>query len=162
MYLQYVDVPRRWVSDSEPDLVAWARAAGLLNVRLRVTPGELRDIQAASNAAFQAARFSRRSQALPDAAQVRYRLLHAGAVRGRGGPCASRSSGLGKSTSVGTPASKRRRDQRRCATTERTKTTAPATAAAARDASNATQIAIASAAPPTTLFTTAIAVEAVK
>jgi DNA-binding transcriptional ArsR family regulator len=48
MLLQYVDLPRRWVSDDEPRLaVAWARAAGLLNVRLLVNPDELRDIQVA-------------------------------------------------------------------------------------------------------------------
>jgi hypothetical protein len=73
MYLQYVDVPRRWVSDSEPRLsVAWARAAGLLNVRLRVTPDELRDIQAALERVFQPYLARRPEAAPPDAAQVRY------------------------------------------------------------------------------------------
>jgi DNA-binding transcriptional ArsR family regulator len=48
MMLQYVDLPRRWVREDEPRLApAWARAAGLLNARLLVTPDELRDIQAA-------------------------------------------------------------------------------------------------------------------
>jgi DNA-binding transcriptional ArsR family regulator len=48
MFSQYLDVPRRWVSDDEPRLtLAWARAAGLLNVRLLVTPDELREIQSA-------------------------------------------------------------------------------------------------------------------
>jgi DNA-binding transcriptional ArsR family regulator len=47
MFLQYVDLPRQWVSDDEPRLtLEWARAAGLLNVRALVTPDELRDIQA--------------------------------------------------------------------------------------------------------------------
>ena len=48
MYLQYADIPRRWVDDDEPQLTLdWARAAGLLQVGLSVTPDELRDIQAA-------------------------------------------------------------------------------------------------------------------
>lgn len=47
MFLQYVDLPRQWVSDDEPRLtLEWARAAGLLNVRVLVTANELRDIQA--------------------------------------------------------------------------------------------------------------------
>jgi DNA-binding transcriptional ArsR family regulator len=47
MLLQSIDLPRRWVSDEEPQLtLEWARAAGLLNVRLLLTPEELRDIQA--------------------------------------------------------------------------------------------------------------------
>jgi DNA-binding transcriptional ArsR family regulator len=47
MFLQYVDLPRQWVSDDEPRLpLEWARAVGLLNVRALVTPDELRDIQA--------------------------------------------------------------------------------------------------------------------
>ena len=47
MFLQYVDLPRQWVSDDEPRLtLEWACAAGLLNVRVLVTPDELRDIQA--------------------------------------------------------------------------------------------------------------------
>jgi DNA-binding transcriptional ArsR family regulator len=47
MLLQYVDLPRRWVSDDEPHLtLEWARAAGLLNARILATPEELRDIQA--------------------------------------------------------------------------------------------------------------------
>jgi DNA-binding transcriptional ArsR family regulator len=48
MFLQYVDLPRSWVAEDEPQLaLEWARAAGLLNVRLVVTPDELRDIQEA-------------------------------------------------------------------------------------------------------------------
>jgi DNA-binding transcriptional ArsR family regulator len=47
MLLQYIDLPQRWVSDEEPHLtLEWARAAGSLNVRLLLTPEELRDIQA--------------------------------------------------------------------------------------------------------------------
>ena len=46
MLLQYVDLPRRWVSEDEPRLpLEWARAAGMLNSRLVVTPAELRQLQ---------------------------------------------------------------------------------------------------------------------
>jgi DNA-binding transcriptional ArsR family regulator len=46
MYLHYVDVPRRWVADDEPRLdVEWARASGLLNARVSMTPDELRGLQ---------------------------------------------------------------------------------------------------------------------
>jgi DNA-binding transcriptional ArsR family regulator len=48
MLLQYLDLPRRWVSDDEPHLsLEWARAAGQLHVRLVVTPDELREIEEA-------------------------------------------------------------------------------------------------------------------
>jgi DNA-binding transcriptional ArsR family regulator len=48
MFLQYVDLPRRWASDDEPRLtLEWARAAGLLNARLLLTPDELRQVQQA-------------------------------------------------------------------------------------------------------------------
>jgi len=44
--LHYVDVPRRWVAEDEPDLeLDWARAAGLFNARVSVTAAELRGIQ---------------------------------------------------------------------------------------------------------------------
>jgi DNA-binding transcriptional ArsR family regulator len=47
MFLHYVDLPRQWVSDDEPRLtLEWARATGLLNVRVLLTPDELLDIQA--------------------------------------------------------------------------------------------------------------------
>jgi DNA-binding transcriptional ArsR family regulator len=46
MMLNYVDLPRRWVADDEPRLkLDWARAAGLFNARLTVTPEEVRDLQ---------------------------------------------------------------------------------------------------------------------
>jgi DNA-binding transcriptional ArsR family regulator len=46
MMLNYVDVPRRWVAADEPRLkLNWARAAGLFNARLTVTPDELRSLQ---------------------------------------------------------------------------------------------------------------------
>ena len=46
MLLQYADLPRRWVADSEPRLAPeWARAAGLFNARLSLTADELREVQ---------------------------------------------------------------------------------------------------------------------
>jgi helix-turn-helix protein len=46
MLLHYVDLPRRWVAETEPELeLAWARASGLLNARLALTPDELRALQ---------------------------------------------------------------------------------------------------------------------
>jgi DNA-binding transcriptional ArsR family regulator len=46
MFLQYVDLPRRWAAEEESRLgVDWARAAGLFNARVTVTPDELRGIQ---------------------------------------------------------------------------------------------------------------------
>jgi hypothetical protein len=46
MLLHYVDLPRRWVAETEPHLTLdWARAAGLFNARVKLTAGELRDIQ---------------------------------------------------------------------------------------------------------------------
>jgi DNA-binding transcriptional ArsR family regulator len=48
MLLHYLDVPRQWVAQVEPQLgLDWARSAGLLNTRLVVTPNELRDLQVA-------------------------------------------------------------------------------------------------------------------
>lgn len=46
MLLQYADLPRRWVAESEPRLAPeWARAAGLFNARLSLTADELREVQ---------------------------------------------------------------------------------------------------------------------
>lgn len=46
MIVHYANLPRRWAVDDEPELeLEWARAAGLLNARLLVTPEELREIQ---------------------------------------------------------------------------------------------------------------------
>ena len=46
MLLQYVDLPRAWVADDEPRLeLEWARAAGLFNARVALTPDELRSVQ---------------------------------------------------------------------------------------------------------------------
>ena len=41
-----VDLPRSWIADDEPRLeLDWARAAGLFNARVTVTPAELRGLQ---------------------------------------------------------------------------------------------------------------------
>jgi DNA-binding transcriptional ArsR family regulator len=46
MLLQYVDLPRDWVAEDEPRLgLEWARASGVLNVGVTVTPDELRGLQ---------------------------------------------------------------------------------------------------------------------
>jgi hypothetical protein len=46
MLLRYVDLPRRWVAEDEPRLALdWARAAGLFNARVTLTPDELRGLQ---------------------------------------------------------------------------------------------------------------------
>ena len=46
MIVRYADLPHRWAVDDEPELeVEWARAAGLLNARVLVTPEELCEIQ---------------------------------------------------------------------------------------------------------------------
>jgi len=46
MLLQYVDLPRRWVAETEPRLtLEWARSAGLFNARLKLTADELREVQ---------------------------------------------------------------------------------------------------------------------
>lgn len=46
MLLQYVDLPRRWVADTEPLLeLDWARAAGMFNAGVALTPGELQAVQ---------------------------------------------------------------------------------------------------------------------
>jgi DNA-binding transcriptional ArsR family regulator len=48
MLLHYVDLPGRWVAEAEPRLeLDWARAAGLLNARVRITAEELRELQEA-------------------------------------------------------------------------------------------------------------------
>ena len=46
MLLQYADVPRRWVDETETGLdVEWVRAAGLFNAGVRLTADELRTVQ---------------------------------------------------------------------------------------------------------------------
>ena len=70
MLLQYVDLPRSWVHDQEPQLtLEWARAVGLLNVRLRVTADELRALQAAIEDVLEP--YLTRPAAPPDASHAR-------------------------------------------------------------------------------------------
>ena len=46
MLARYASLPSEWVRRSEPLLnVTWARAAGLFNVRVELTPDELRGLQ---------------------------------------------------------------------------------------------------------------------
>lgn len=46
MLLHYEGLPRRWVEESEPSLsVDWARAAGMFNARVTLTPVELTHLQ---------------------------------------------------------------------------------------------------------------------
>jgi hypothetical protein len=46
MLLQYADLPRQWVADTEPLLeLEWARASGLFNARVVLTHDELRKVQ---------------------------------------------------------------------------------------------------------------------
>jgi Helix-turn-helix domain len=46
MLLQYVDVPRQWVTETEPRLeLDWVRASGQLKARPALTPDELRTLQ---------------------------------------------------------------------------------------------------------------------
>jgi hypothetical protein len=72
MFLRYADLPGAWATEVEPQLdLEWARAAGLLNARLLVTPDELRQIQEAFERAIEP--FLTR-EAVPDEA-ARVRLL---------------------------------------------------------------------------------------
>lgn len=46
MLVKYADLPGAWARDDEPELdLEWARAAGLFNARVELTPEELREIQ---------------------------------------------------------------------------------------------------------------------
>jgi len=46
MLLRYVDVPQRWLEQTEPGLdVEWARAAGLFNAGVRLSAEELSTVQ---------------------------------------------------------------------------------------------------------------------
>ena len=70
MLLQYVDLPRRWVAEDEPRLeLDWARAAGLFNARVTVTPDELRGLQEGLEQLLE--RFLTRDPAPADASRVR-------------------------------------------------------------------------------------------
>jgi DNA-binding transcriptional ArsR family regulator len=70
MLLKYADLPGTWAKEVEPQLeLEWARAAGLLNARLLVTPDELRQIQEAFEQAIEP--FLSRAEAPDGAAHVR-------------------------------------------------------------------------------------------
>jgi DNA-binding transcriptional ArsR family regulator len=72
MLLQYVDVPRQWVTDVEPQLPQeWARVAGSLNVRLLVSPDELRQIQEALEKLLERYVTREPNAAPPEASHVR-------------------------------------------------------------------------------------------
>jgi hypothetical protein len=46
MLAKYAELPASWIRDQEPRLeLDWARAAGLFNARVDLTPSELRDLQ---------------------------------------------------------------------------------------------------------------------
>jgi hypothetical protein len=46
MLMHYLDLPRQWVVNAEPELeLEWVRAAGLLNARVALTSEELRELQ---------------------------------------------------------------------------------------------------------------------
>jgi predicted transcriptional regulator len=46
MVAKYADLPASWIHDQEPRLdVEWARAAGLFNARVDLTPAELQAVQ---------------------------------------------------------------------------------------------------------------------
>jgi DNA-binding transcriptional ArsR family regulator len=46
MLAKYADLPASWIRDHEPELgLEWARAAGLFNARVELTPDELRELQ---------------------------------------------------------------------------------------------------------------------
>jgi hypothetical protein len=47
MLLTYLDLPRRWLADDEPQLeLDWVRAAGMFNARVTLTAAELHEVQA--------------------------------------------------------------------------------------------------------------------
>jgi DNA-binding transcriptional ArsR family regulator len=70
MLLQYAGLPKEWTEKVEPQLeLEWARAAGLLNARLLVTPDELREIQEEFERAIEP--FLTRAKVPDEAATVR-------------------------------------------------------------------------------------------
>jgi DNA-binding transcriptional ArsR family regulator len=70
--LQYVDLPRRWLEDDEPQLpVDWLRAAGAFNARMSLTPDELRELQAGLEALIEPYANRKPADAPDDAASVR-------------------------------------------------------------------------------------------
>ena len=72
MLLQYADLPRCWVTEDEPQLpLEWARAAGLFNARLLVSPDELHHIQESLETALERYLTRQPEAAPPDAVHVR-------------------------------------------------------------------------------------------
>jgi DNA-binding transcriptional ArsR family regulator len=72
MLLHYVDLPRRWVAETEPRLeLDWVRAAGLLNARVRITADELRELQDDLERLLAPVIARQPDEVPPDAAQVR-------------------------------------------------------------------------------------------
>jgi DNA-binding transcriptional ArsR family regulator len=54
MLLSYVDLPRRWLDEDEPQLeLDWVRAAGMFNARMTLTPAELHEVQAGLETLFE-------------------------------------------------------------------------------------------------------------
>jgi hypothetical protein len=50
MLAEYTELPAIWTRDVEPQLtVEWARAAGLFNARVELTPDELRYLHTSSS-----------------------------------------------------------------------------------------------------------------
>lgn len=70
MIARYADLPERWARRDEPRLgLEWARAAGLFNARVALTPGELQAIQAELERVLTP--YTTRAQAPAGAGQVR-------------------------------------------------------------------------------------------
>jgi predicted transcriptional regulator len=74
MMAQYADLPASWARDQEPQLdVEWARAAGLLNARIDLTPSELQSVQEALERLIEP--FTTRSPAETPGAAAPVRIL---------------------------------------------------------------------------------------
>src|SRR5919197_1459147 len=85
MLLQYADLPRRWVTDDEPQLpLEWVRAAGLFNARVLVSPDELRHIQEVLETALEPYLTRQPAAAPADAAHVRVLSYFMPEVQSRG------------------------------------------------------------------------------
>ena len=72
VFLQYAELPRRWLEDDEPRLpVDWLRASGAFNARIELTPDELRDLQAGLELLIEPYATRKAADAPDDAASVR-------------------------------------------------------------------------------------------
>jgi DNA-binding transcriptional ArsR family regulator len=72
MLLQYVDLPRDWAAEDEPRLgLEWARAAGMLNAGVTVTPDELRGLQEELERLLEPFLSREPAEAPPEAGRVR-------------------------------------------------------------------------------------------